>query len=115
MTDFNPLWRRIVTDLSRTQNAIDGTLKKFVMLTADVLETIEDTAVSDAAAQPALERLAEGLKTMVDGRRAFLDAHLEIIAIKMESNLRDAPVGCVPGSACPWIEGQQNRELQEVG
>ena len=42
MTDFNPLLaRRVVTHLGRTQNAIDGALKKFSMLTTDVLEALE--------------------------------------------------------------------------
>lgn len=115
MTDFNPLLaRRVVTDLGRTQNAIDGALKKFSMLTTDVLEALEDADVSDAATQPALERLADGFKTIVDGRRAFVDAHLELIGMKMDSNLRNVPIGCVPGPVCPWIEPVQNNELRVV-
>ncbi len=115
MTDFNPLLaRRVVTDLGRTQNAIDGALKKFSMLTTDVLEALEDAAISDAATQPALERLAAGFKTIVDGRRAFVDAHLELIEMKMGSNLRDTPIGCVPGPVCPWIEPEQKLELRQV-
>lgn len=115
MTDFNPLLaRRVVTDIGRTQNAIDGALKKFSMLATDVLEAFEDASVSDATTQPALERLAEGFKTIVDGRRAFVDVHLQLIQMKMDSNLREVPIGCVPGPVCPWIEPEQSVELRAV-
>ncbi|MCK0530665.1 hypothetical protein [Sphingobium agri] len=115
MTDFNPLLaRRVVTDIGRTQNAIDGALKKFSMLATDVLEAFEDASLNDAASQPALERLAEGFKTIVDGRRAFVDVHLELIGMKMDSNLKNVPIGCVPGPVCPWIEPAETNELRVV-
>lgn len=53
MPDFNPLLaRRVVTDIGRTQNAIDGALKKLSMLTTDVLEAFGDARLSDAATSP---------------------------------------------------------------
>src|SRR3546814_1416789 len=58
MTDFNPQQaRKIVTDLGRTQLLIDGALKKFSMLTTDVIEAFPEAKLSDAASQPTLEEL----------------------------------------------------------
>ena len=105
MSEYNPmLARKVVTDIGRAQNAIDGALKKFSTLTTDVLEAFADAQVSDAATQPTLESLAEGFKTMVAGRGAFVDAHLKLIDMKMDSNLRTVEIGCEPGPVCPWIK-----------
>lgn len=113
MSQYNPmLARRVVTDLGRTQNAIDGALKKLSMLVTDVLEAFGDAKVSDAATQPTLEGLAEGFHTIVAGRRAFVDVHRNLIEMKMTSNLRQVEIGCEPGPLCPWIE--PGTELQAV-
>lgn len=105
MSEYNPIMaRKVVTGIGRAQNAIDGALKKFSTLTTDVLEAFTDAQVSDAATQPTLERLAEGFKTIVAGRGAFVDAHLMLIDMKMGSNLRNVEIGCEPGPVCPWIE-----------
>lgn len=105
MSEYNPvLARKVVTDIGRAQNAIDGALRKFSMLTTGVLETFADAKVSDAATQPAIESLAEGFNIIVAGRRAFVDAHLKLIDMKMDSNLRNVEIGCEPGPVCPWIE-----------
>lgn len=105
MSEFNPmLARKVVTDLGRTQNAIDGTLKKLSMLTTDVLEAFGNAGLNDALTQPALEGLAEGFSTIVAGRKVFVGVHRELIDMKMESNLRHVEIGCEPGPVCPWIE-----------
>lgn len=105
MSEFNPLLaRKVVTDLGRTQNAIDGALKKLSMLATDVLEAFGEARLNDAASQPTLEGLAEGFNTIVAGRRAFVGLHRELIEMKMDSNLRHVEVGCEPGPVCPWIE-----------
>ncbi|MEJ7933912.1 hypothetical protein WG907_06515 [Sphingobium sp. AN558] len=105
MSQYNPLLaRRVVTDIGRTQNAIDGALKKLTTLATDVLEAFAEAQVSDAATQPTLEGLAEGFNTIVAGRRAFVDVHRQLIDLKMSSNLRSVEIGCEPGPICPWIE-----------
>jgi len=105
MSEFNPLLaRRVVTDLGRTQNAIDGALKKLSLLATDVLEAFGDARMNDAATQPTLERLAKGFHTIVEGRREFVDLHQGLIEMKMGSNLRNVEIGCEPGPVCPWIE-----------
>ncbi|MDI1295443.1 MAG: hypothetical protein PSY12_06090 [bacterium] len=107
MSEYNPiLARRVVTDLGRTQNAIDGALKKLSMLATDVLEAFGEAAVSDAETQPTLEGLAEGFNTIVAGRRAFVDVHRNLIALKISSNLRTTEIGCEPGPICPWNEAK---------
>jgi hypothetical protein len=94
--------RRVVTDLGRTQNAIDGALKKLSVLTVDVLDAFGDARLSDATTQPALEGLADGFKMMVNGRKAFVSVHQELISMKVESNLKHVEIGCDPGPICPW-------------
>jgi len=109
MTEFHPQQaRKIVTDLGRTQLLIDGTLKKFSMLTTDVIEAFSEAKLSDAASQPALEELADGFKTFVEGRRNFVNAHQMLIDMKQDSNLRNVEIGCDPGPLCPWIEPAAN-------
>lgn len=109
MSEFNPmLARKVVTDLGRTQNAIDGTLKKLSMLATDVLEAFGEARLSDAASQPTLEGLAEGFNTIVAGRRAFVGLHRELIEMKMDSNLRQVEIGCEPGPVCPWVAPETN-------
>lgn len=113
MPDFNPLLaRRVVTDIGRTQNAIDGALKKLSMLTTDVLEAFGDARLSDAATQPTLEGIAQGFSTMVAGRSAFVEVHRTLIEMKMTSNLRTVEIGCEPGPVCPWDSAVP--QLQEV-
>lgn len=103
MSEFDPEnARRVVTDLGRTHCAIDGALKKMSMLTADVLEAFGKARLSDEATQPTLEGLADGFKMMVDGRRAFVSVHRQLIEMKAESNLRLVEIGCEPGPVCPW-------------
>src|SRR3546814_11622342 len=98
MTDFNPQQaRKIVTDLGRTQLLIDGALKKFSMLTTDVIEAFSEAKLSDAASQPTLEELADGFKTFVEGRRNFVKAHKMLIEMKKDSNLHNVKNGCAPG------------------
>ena len=105
MSEFNPLQaRKVVTDLGRTQNAIDGALKKLSTLTTDVLEAFGDARLSDAATQPTLEGLAEGFTAFVTGRRTFVDVHQQLIEMKVDSNLKNLEIGCEPGPLCPWIE-----------
>ncbi len=112
MAEYNPmLARKVVTDIGRAQNAIDGALRKFSSLTTGVLEALADAQVSDVATQPALEDLAEGFQTIVAGRRAFVNAHLKLIDMKIESNLRTVEIGCSPGPVCPWIEPEANLQL----
>lgn len=102
MPDFNPmLARRVVTDIGRTQNAIDGALKKFANLATDVLEAFGDAQMSDAATQPALEEIATGFQSIVTGRRAFVAVHQRLIDMKMASNLRKVEIGCSFGPICP--------------
>lgn len=108
MSNFNPdQARKVVTDIGRAQNAIDGALRKLSMLTTDVLEALNEASVSDAASQPALEDLAKGFSTFVAGRRTFVNAHEKLIGMKMASNLRSVEIGCDPGPLCPWIEPEQ--------
>ncbi|MBZ9648536.1 hypothetical protein K9B33_13360 [Sphingobium sp. 3R8] len=94
--------RQVVTNLGRTQNAIDGALKKLSVLTTDVLNAFDEARLNDAMTQPTLEGLADGFKMMVDGRRAFVTVHQELIDMKFQSNLRHAEIGCEPGPVCPW-------------
>lgn len=112
MTQFNAEQARsIVTDLGRTQNFIDGTLKKFSMLTTDVIDAFREAQLSDAASQPTLEELAEGFSTFVAGRRKFVNAHQRLIEMKMDSNLHNVEIGCAPGPLCPWIEPESKLHL----
>ena len=112
MTDFNPQQaRKIVTDLGRTQLLIDGALKKFSMVTTDLIDAFSDAKLNDAAGQPALEELAEGFKTFVEGRRNFVNAHKMLIDMKQDSNLRTVEIGCDPGPLCPWIAPESKLEL----
>lgn len=102
MSDFNlDLARRVVTDIGRTQNAIDGALKKLSTLTAGVLDVFGEARLNDAMTQPTLEGLADGFKMMVDGRRAFVTVHRELIDMKVGSVLRNVEIGCEPGPVCP--------------
>lgn len=104
MIEFNPQQaRKIVTDLGRTQLLIDGTLQKFSVLITHVIKAFSDAKLSDAASQPALETLADGFKTFVEGRRHFVNAHQMLIDMKRDSNLRNTEIGCAPGPSpcCP--------------
>lgn len=113
MPEFNASTaRRVVTNIGRTQNAIDGALKKLSVLTADVLDAFGEARLNDAMTQPALEGLADGFKKMVDGRRAFVDVHRELIDMKDQSNLRLVEIGCEPGPVCRW--NQPSGELRSV-
>src|SRR3546814_15426047 len=112
MTDFKPQQaRKIVTELGRTQLLIDGALKKFSMLTTDVIEAFSEAKLSDAASQPTLEELADGFKTFVEGRRNFVNAHKMLIDMKKDSNLHTVEIGCAPGPLCPWIEPESKLQL----
>lgn len=112
MSKFNPEQaRKVVTDIGRTQNAIDGMLKKLSMLTTDVIDAFGEASLSDAASQPTLEDLARGFSTFVAGRRKFVNAHQKLIEMKMDSNLRNVEIGCDPGPLCPWIEPEAKLHL----
>ena len=114
MPDYNPmLARRVVTDIGRTHNAIDGALKKPSMLTTDVLEAFSDAQLNDAMTQPVLEDIAKGFSTTVAGRGAYVRAHQKLIEMKMESNLRKVEIGCAIGPICPlpFVEEAQLREV----
>lgn len=114
MPDYNPmLARRVVTDIGRTHNAIDGALKKLSMLTTDVLEAFSDAQLNDAMTQPVLEDIANGFSTIVAGRGAFVSAHQKLIEMKMDSNLRKVEIGCSIGPICPlpFVEEAQLREV----
>lgn len=103
MLEFNAEQaRKIVTGLGRTQNQIDGALRKFSMLTTDVIDAFSEAQMSDATSQPALEELADGFSSFVAGRRKFVDLHQRLIDMKADSNLQLAEIGCAPGPLCPW-------------
>jgi hypothetical protein len=107
MSEFNSEHaRKVVTDLGRTQNAIDGALRKLSMLTTDVIDAFGEARLNDAAAQPTLEDLAKGFSIFVTGRRTFVDVHQKLIEMKMDSNLHNVEIGCEPGPLCPWIESE---------
>jgi hypothetical protein len=112
MSEFKPdQARKIVTGIGRTQNGLDNALKKFSMLTTDVLEAFADARMNDAASQPTLEDLAEGFSMIVAGRRKFVNAHQNLIDMKAGSNLRNVEVGCDPGPLCPWIQPEAGLHL----
>lgn len=104
------LARKVVVNLGRAQNAIDASLKKMTDLTAGVLDAFDEAKLSDVATQPALEYLAKGFSTIVAGRAAFVDAHRELIEMKMDSELRHVEIGCSPGPACP-VSAQPSFQL----
>jgi hypothetical protein len=82
----------------------DKALLTSARLTVSVLEGFQDSGLHPRIKQKLLESMASGHNKLLDSRREFTSAHLQLLSIQKQSNLKVYDWGC-------WrIMGNDDRE-----
>lgn len=78
-----------------THVAIDAAFANMANLAASIAHAGQASALPASTSQKSLEAIASGLNHIVAGRKGFVDAHIRMIAVKDQSDLKEMGFGCL--------------------
>ncbi|MFZ5746897.1 MAG: hypothetical protein ACOY45_04475 [Pseudomonadota bacterium] len=84
----------IAGDMTTVFHATDSALLQSVRLAGSVLEGTSQSDMHPRTKQKLLEAMSQGYDKMLEGRKAMLQAHGQMVVIQRRSNLAEVDFGC---------------------
>ena len=104
--------RTVAADIQTVFASFDGSLLDASRLTISFMEGLQGSRLHPARAQRVLDHFAASFAGMVQSRKDMVSAHLQLIAIKNESNLKVHDFGCTEGPL--WAQLRDAEQMEEA-
>jgi hypothetical protein len=85
----------VANRLFATEKAIDAALSEAAQLMAGMAQARQDLRVSAVVGDDATRKVAETIATLAEARRAIVEAHRELDAVKTQIGVRTKLIGVV--------------------